>query len=156
MAAPSSILTRQGELIIVSNINRVAVSGTTLSIYHSDGSTTAYQYQTAANALSDLDIYSAILEAKAAADPTIYTVTPTAILQTTLPQTISISGIAFHSSAALYLSNYAGTGALVTTFVNSTALTAPVPATFAVGTYDVVYSDSNGAVFRATTALVLY
>lgn len=156
MAAPSTILTRQGDLIPVSNINKVSLSGVTISFAHSDGETTVYSYQDADSALADFNNIGALLEAAAVGDPEIYISTPGAILQASLPQALAITGVAFDSTAVVFAANYAGSYDLTAVFGSSTGLAGTAPALMNLGTYDFIYSDANGKKAVLPNALVIY
>lgn len=141
---PSTILTAQGDIIQLASIKRVFVNSSTLVIAFQDSTTLNYNYADNTAAIAARDNLAAIMEVAHVGDPEIASITPSSILQSTLPQNITVAGVAFDASATVVLRNYAGATALVTVFVSSTALTATVPNTVLVGTYDVIYSDTNG------------
>ncbi len=155
---PAWIQTVQGDLIPIAASPLLKISQVKASVvfYHSDGSTTNYDYGTEADALAALADFSAILEARYVGDPELTSNNPEAILQSTLPQTITVTGIAFDATMVIVLKNYSASTPLATTFINSTTATAIVPNTIGVGTYDTVYSDTNGKADVLTDSFIAY
>lgn len=147
--------TVQNELLFAPNIRKIRVAGRQLIIDHTAGPETQYTYENTADAQSAFNDISAVVASETVGEPAITLVNPAAMNDSGFPITLAVSGIAFDATAQIILQNYSSTLTLVTTFVNSTALTAPVAAG-GVGTYDVVYSDNNGKVFRAANALVIF
>lgn len=159
MAVPAWIQTAQGDLIPLgpSPLLKISRAGNSLILTHADGNTTNYPYESPDAAATAMNSYIAVTEARAIGDPEIHAVTPAAIEQSTLPQGITVTGVNFaNASAVIVLRNYAGTTILVTVFVTSTTLTATVPNTVLVGTYDVLYSDSNGKVAEQASGFQAY
>lgn len=153
---PSTILTAQGDIIQLASIKRVFVNSSTLVIAFQDSTTLNYNYTDNTAAIAARDNLAAIMEVAHVGDPEIASITPSSILQSTLPQNITVAGVAFDASATVVLRNYAGSTALVTAFVSSTALTATVPNTILVGTYDVIYSDTNGKTSVLPNGLIAF
>lgn len=156
--------TVQGELIpvIASSIRKVylrpstpPLSGSVLVIEHTVGKPTEYPYADNASGLVAFNNIAASLGAQHLGDPAITLINPAALNDSGFPVTVAITGIAFDATAQILLQNYSATLTPATTFVNSTGLTISVAAG-GVGTYDVVYSDNNGKVFRAANGLVIY
>lgn len=149
--------TVQNELLFAPNIRKIRVAGRQLIIDHTAGPETQYTYENTADAQSAFNDIAAVVASETVGEPVITSINPVRVDNTgAFPVTLAISGIAFHSSALIVIQNYSGTIELSTTFVNSTAVTADIAAGPGLGTYDVVYSDTNGKLFRASNAIVVY
>lgn len=157
MAVPSWIITAQGDLIPLgpSPLLKITREGNSIILTHADGQTTNYSYNSATEAATAFSSYVAVTEAQSIGSPEVYAITPGAV--TGLPQNITVTGINFvNALPTILIRNYVATTALVTLFNSSTSLTATVPNTVGIGTYDIIYSDSNGNTAIQGNGLVVY
>lgn len=150
------IQTTQGDLIFVPNVKKIFIDGVKLVIDHTSGEATEYAYQDRAAALVDYQKIAAFVGAAVVTSPVITRVTPNYIDDATLPQVVTITGIAFDATADFLIANYGTALNLATTFVNSTSCTVTIPGATAVGAYDLVYTDTPGATFVFPNGLILY
>lgn len=159
MAIPQWLKISETELVALgpSAVVKISRQDNVLTLLHSDASVTTQTYADYTAAMAAIDDYTAITEAVDTGLPSISTITPSSILQGSLPQNLTIVGVAFDASATIILVNYTVAATPLVTVVNSsTSITATIPNTVAVGTYDVIYSDANGATDKLPSGLLIY
>lgn len=158
MAIPQWLKISETELVALgpSEVVKISRQDNVVTFLHSDASITTQTYADYTAAMAAIDDFTAITEAVNTGLPSIETINPQSILQASLPQDITVTGVAFDASATIILGNYTTASTpLVTTFISSTVLTATVPNTITAGTYDVIYSDTNGLVDKYPNGLLI-
>lgn len=160
MAMPDTILTPQGDIIVMLNVLKISISGNSIVINYISGAsliTTQYTYPDLAAAQAAFANYVAQLQTVNISLPVLHSVSPATFAAVSLPQNFSATGVSFDPSAVItiILPSPAGSVVCATTFVNSTTLTVTIPGGTGAGTYDVNYSDTLGNSSTLGAAMVI-
>lgn len=159
MAIPQWLKISETELVALGPSAMVKISrqNNVVTFLHSNGTETNQTYADFTAAMAAIDDFTAITEAKSSGLPSISTITPSSIAVGTLPQDITLVGVAFDASATIILQNYVTAPLpLATVVISSTVITATVPNTVVAGTYDVIYSDTNGNTDIYVSGLLIF
>lgn len=155
----------KGELVNISgqgNVTRISqTTNSEIIFYFIDGTNAKYPYDDDTDATAAFSALESTIQAQPTESPALLSISmqgqvPTALPNGSTPIAAIVTGINFDPSAAINInSDYGGSmNSATVTWVSSTCLLITIPSLIA-DTYDLVYSDSNGATATLQYGLVV-